>query len=439
VAQIENEGGTYQPSLTLYQVVHGSTNPPVIARGQPDVYFTKNALWDIRLENSFGGGTVGRRIGGALSTYPSGYTSEKMHWTTSPVFTMVATMDGEEYNNYVRRFQNWVSSLRSSSSPEWTVPIDSYIHTSPTQYTATFKKEYNITFQNSFVGVGNAGVLKVGGVTYTLPTSDFPVIEEETISAQIVYNLINGIEYVFDHWSDGSTSIFMTLTPDDHTTYTAYYIGYPYGMRYYGLQENSKVGQNIRLYWNEHPNPNVTQYQVWRRVRNPDGSMTDPVLLATLNRGTTSWTDPLYIKTPGHTNAILFYDVRAYYALEQTYATPWWLSVFGEPLQGPEVPQFALVERRPDVYSFGGYPNPFNPSTQINFDLPEAGNVLLVIYDVLGREVANLADGYHEAGYHSATWNPEVLSSGVYFARFTVTSAVGEQKYAKINKLVLMK
>ncbi|HCV43412.1 MAG TPA: hypothetical protein DGH68_07995 [Bacteroidetes bacterium] len=85
------------------------------------------------------------------------------------------------------------------------------------------------------------------------------------------------------------------------------------------------------------------------------------------------------------------------------------------------------------------YPNPFNPSTQINFELLDAGNISLVVYDMLGREVANLASGYREAGYHSATWNASGQASGVYFARFNVTNAEGKVTYAKVNKLVLTK
>ena len=85
------------------------------------------------------------------------------------------------------------------------------------------------------------------------------------------------------------------------------------------------------------------------------------------------------------------------------------------------------------------YPNPFNPSTEIRFDLPEASTVSLIIYDVLGRQVAELASGYDEAGYHSVTWNATNQASGVYFARFNVADASGNVKYTKINKLVLMK
>jgi hypothetical protein len=83
--------------------------------------------------------------------------------------------------------------------------------------------------------------------------------------------------------------------------------------------------------------------------------------------------------------------------------------------------------------------NSFNPTTEIKFDLPEAGNVSLAVYDVLGREVAELASGYHEAGYHSATWNAAGQASGVYFARFVATDASGSVRISKVNKPVIMK
>ena len=85
------------------------------------------------------------------------------------------------------------------------------------------------------------------------------------------------------------------------------------------------------------------------------------------------------------------------------------------------------------------YPNPFNPATQFKFDLPVASKLSLLIYDVLGRQVAELANGFHEAGSHSVTWNASNQASGFYFARFNVADANGNVKYSKVNKLVLMK
>ena len=63
------------------------------------------------------------------------------------------------------------------------------------------------------------------------------------------------------------------------------------------------------------------------------------------------------------------------------------------------------------------YPNPFNPSAEIVFDLPEASDVRLAVYDVTGREVARLADGPMSAGTHRVRFEATGLPSGVYLYR----------------------
>ena len=67
-------------------------------------------------------------------------------------------------------------------------------------------------------------------------------------------------------------------------------------------------------------------------------------------------------------------------------------------------------------------PNPFNPSTRISFSTPRAGNVTLKLYDVLGRHVRTLTEGYRIAGEHTVVWNgrdtnDRSVSAGVYFAQ----------------------
>ena len=61
------------------------------------------------------------------------------------------------------------------------------------------------------------------------------------------------------------------------------------------------------------------------------------------------------------------------------------------------------------------YPNPFNPSTTINFDIRSSGHVSLKVYDLLGREIAVLADEYLRAGIYAHVFTASNLSSGVYF------------------------
>jgi hypothetical protein len=80
------------------------------------------------------------------------------------------------------------------------------------------------------------------------------------------------------------------------------------------------------------------------------------------------------------------------------------------------------------------YPNPFNPVTKISFDLPEDGNVKLIIYDMLGREVMKLVNNeLKTAGRYRVEFNGVNLSSGVYFYRLEVN------KFVQTKRMVLIK
>src|ERR1041385_4729914 len=79
------------------------------------------------------------------------------------------------------------------------------------------------------------------------------------------------------------------------------------------------------------------------------------------------------------------------------------------PVAAPPPPAtFALLQN---------YPNPFNPETAIRYDLPADGWVSLRVYNLLGVEVATLADGPAPRGTHTARFNGARFPSGVYFCR----------------------
>jgi len=86
--------------------------------------------------------------------------------------------------------------------------------------------------------------------------------------------------------------------------------------------------------------------------------------------------------------------------------------------------QFALLEN---------YPNPFNASTVIRYQLPRSCHVRLEIFDILGRKVTALVDEKQKAGYKVAIWNGKEAASGFYFYKLTAGD------FSDTKKMVLLK
>ena len=70
----------------------------------------------------------------------------------------------------------------------------------------------------------------------------------------------------------------------------------------------------------------------------------------------------------------------------------------------------------PDEISISqNYPNPYNPSTSIDFYLPDASFTNINVYDIYGKNVESLVDGFMNSGNHQIIWSPSGLSAGIYF------------------------
>ncbi len=85
---------------------------------------------------------------------------------------------------------------------------------------------------------------------------------------------------------------------------------------------------------------------------------------------------------------------------------------------------------------YPAYPNPFNPTTTITFDVPssiESSLVSLDLYDLRGRRVSVLVNSYLNPGVYSYKWNGSKFSSGVYIAKLNI----GKKK--KTQKIILLK
>ena len=99
----------------------------------------------------------------------------------------------------------------------------------------------------------------------------------------------------------------------------------------------------------------------------------------------------------------------------------------------------ADVRSLPEGFGLGqNYPNPFNPDTQIRYQLPESGEVSLVVYNLLGQEVRVLVQERQEAGFYRAVWDGRdalgrSVSSGVYLTRMVSGS------FSSVKKMLLLK
>lgn len=86
-----------------------------------------------------------------------------------------------------------------------------------------------------------------------------------------------------------------------------------------------------------------------------------------------------------------------------------------------------------DYCLYQNYPNPFNPTTTLRYSLPVAGNISLIVYDITGREVARLVDGWQDGGRHEVIFDGSDLTSGIYFY------IINAEEISCTKKMVLIK
>jgi len=113
-----------------------------------------------------------------------------------------------------------------------------------------------------------------------------------------------------------------------------------------------------------------------------------------------------------------------------TYGAPYVV----DPFISTSIKNQVVANAVPEYYTLSqNYPNPFNPTTTINFSIPNAGNVSLKVYDMVGREVATLANSYTNAGSYAVTFEASDLASGIYFYKLQ------SGNFVQIKKMMLLK
>ena len=107
--------------------------------------------------------------------------------------------------------------------------------------------------------------------------------------------------------------------------------------------------------------------------------------------------------------------------------------------QGTEFITFSINELVPDKFILhDNYPNPFNPTTSLNYDISQSGHISLVVYNLLGEPIRTLVSNYQDSGSYTVTWDSKNdqearVPSGIYFFKLETGS------FSQINKAVLLK
>jgi len=263
---------------------------------------------------------------------------------------------------------------------------------------------YDIQFYNSRFGYASGGVLDCCGIIWwTTDGGDYwYVIDTPYVAPEPVYQLhindslnVLGVGGDFEPWGFG---VGMIRTANGGVTWEFEYIG------------TSGVAWDIDF---------RTDNEAW----SPLGG--EEKLIYSLDAGST-WTA---IPTPDSSLIfdIIFPDSLHGFAVGREGAIIKYIPPIINFVKGIE-------ERIPESFSlFQNYPNPFNPSTTISYSIPADGYVTLIVYDVLGNEVASLVDEQKQSGTFDVNFNASNLSSGVYYYQIKA----GE--FTSTKKLVLMK
>ncbi|MBL1214001.1 MAG: T9SS type A sorting domain-containing protein [Ignavibacteriae bacterium] len=105
-------------------------------------------------------------------------------------------------------------------------------------------------------------------------------------------------------------------------------------------------------------------------------------------------------------------------------------------VEGEALEKVIAVNLQGNIYNYGldqNYPNPFNPTTSIKYSVKEKGFVSLKVYDMLGKEVADLVNETVDVGHHSAKFNASELPSGIYIYSIRVND------FSQSRKMLVLK
>lgn len=236
--------------------------------------------------------------------------------------------------------------------------------------------------------------------------------------------------------TSGATNISLKITNESNNTIELMYYNTYQGAlnlppsKPQNLHLTQDVNHHPVLTWEANIEPDLNGYRVYKKLTTSSGTMTSYIFTSS-----SSYTDYDFIITNPHFGT----DQAEYWIVAVDYSNK--LSIDSDHLDASSqsLIQWKLFEDMTtssvitDYELNQNFPNPFNPSTVINYAVKDAGLVKIKVFDILGSEIAVLVNENKESGYHSIEFNASGLPSGVYVCTFQAGS------FTASKKLILLK
>lgn len=220
-------------------------------------------------------------------------------------------------------------------------------------------------------------------------------------------------------WSNPSSNVF-TASASGFTSFSPFILGnsgaLPVTISYFNSITDKR---NVRLQWSTSNEINNSGFEVERCLINKNGSF--------------SWSKIGFVQGNGTTSQPHEYSFADYRLAAGSYKYRLKQIDYNSSYEYHNLVSDVVIGT-PGSYNVSqNYPNPSNPKSKIDYEIPGAGRVTVKVYDLTGKEVATLADKYHEAGYYTAEFDGTSLASGIYFYRITA------ENFSVVKKMVLIK
>ncbi len=388
----------------------------------------------------FVGGHIGVGVNASASDRPSPYSAIAAENQT---VNIEAYDSGNSWSGHSFVFNDSEAPQNKSYIEKTGGQQNQVSYNSTISYTF-LQNDNNSEFTAYLIKVCNSTLQISGGTVYVDYQAQsgssvvIPKIKDNSFYAFASNYSYNGVDYTFTSWQSNGSYYGNTIVPTENRTFNAVYSAKP-NVNNRSLATDSDPNENVVLIWNAHPNNNVTGYNVYRKVKS-NGVVGPEEQIATLNgRTTTTYTDYAYIITNSPNDDRLMYDVRPVYTDADNTAIesdPYYVTIaFGLMNIKMNKDERVITQANliPDTYSISNHPNPFNPTTVINYQLPTEGFVTIKVYDMLGKEVAELVNENKAAGYYKVNYDASKLASGIYIYSINAGS------FSSSKKMILTK